>query len=49
MLAEKGENAPVYRFLPYIKNAKLSKAYFIPFDFRKGKTDKLVVPAQSYN
>ena len=28
---------------------KLSKAYFIPFDLRKGKTGNLVVPAQSYN
>ena len=24
---------------------KLSKAYYIPFDFRKGKTGNLVVPA----
>ena len=28
---------------------KFAKAYFIPFDFRKGKTGNFVVPAQSYN
>ena len=48
-MAEKGENAPVYRFLPWIKNGKISKACFIPFDFRKGKTGYLVVLAQSYS
>ena len=28
---------------------KLAKACFTPFDFSKGKTGNLVVPAQSYN
>ena len=28
---------------------KFSKAYFIPFEFRKGKTGNLVVPAQGNN
>ena len=27
----------------------LSKASFIPFDFRKDKTENFAVPAQSYN
>ena len=49
MMAELGENAPVYSFLPFMENGNVSKAYFIPFGLRKGKNGNLVVTAQSYN
>ena len=45
IMPELAENAPVYSFLPSIKNYQISKACVIPFGFRKGKTENLVVPS----
>ena len=36
-------------FCHELRMVKFSKACFIPFDFRKGKTGNLVVPAQGKN
>ena len=49
MMANLGENAPVFSFLSLIKIGKIFKSFFIPIGFRKGKTGSLVVLAQSYN
>ena len=39
MMAEVGENAPVYSLLPYIKNYQIVNNFVIPFAFRKGKIE----------
>ena len=41
MMAELGENAPVYSLLPQIKNYQTPNHYDNPFYFRKGKTENL--------